>query len=70
MDMMNFHKEKCAAVTIAVTQVQNPSAYGVIEYDEDLYAQSFTEEPEPSEIKLNYINAGIYLNLLIFNVIY
>ena len=60
-DMMKFHKEKCAAVTIAVTQVQNPSAYGVIEYDEDLYAESFTEKPEPSEIKSNYINAGIYI---------
>src|SRR5660397_161599 len=30
IDMMKFHKEKCAAVTIAVTQVENPSAYGVI----------------------------------------
>lgn len=60
-DMIKFHKEKSAAVTIAVTQVEDPSAYGVIEYDENLYAESFTEKPEPSEIKSNYINAGIYI---------
>ena len=61
VDMMKFHKEKCAAVTIAVTQVENPSAYGVIEYNENLYAESFTEKPKLSEIKSNYINAGIYI---------
>ncbi len=61
IDMMKFHKEKCASVTIAVTQVKNPSAYGVIEYNENLYAESFTEKPKLSEIKSNYINAGIYI---------
>lgn len=60
-DMMKFHKEKAAAVTIAVTQVENPSNYGVIEYNEKLFAESFTEKPKPSEIKSNYINAGIYI---------
>ena len=60
-DMLKFHKEKHASVTIAVTKVENPSHYGVIEYNEDLYAESFTEKPKPSEIKSNYINAGIYI---------
>lgn len=61
MDMIKFHKEKHASVTIAVTKVENPSAYGVIEYDENLYAKSFTEKPKLSQIKSNYINAGIYI---------
>jgi mannose-1-phosphate guanylyltransferase len=60
-EMMEFHKKMKSAVTIAVTQVANPSAFGVIEYDDNLYAKSFIEKPEPSEIKSNYINAGIYL---------
>ena len=60
-DMIKFHKVKHAAVTIAVTQVENYSAYGVIEYNEHLYAQSFIEKPKLSEIKSNYINAGIYI---------
>ena len=60
-DMMKFHKEKSASVTIAVTQVENPSAYGVIEYNDNLYASSFTEKPKLTDIKSNYINAGIYI---------
>ena len=60
-DMMKFHKDKRAAVSIAVTQVEDPSAYGVIEYNEHYYAESFTEKPKISEIKSNYINAGIYI---------
>ncbi|HVI40309.1 MAG TPA: NDP-sugar synthase, partial [Anaerovoracaceae bacterium] len=61
IDMLKFHKEKCASVTIAVTRVEDPCQYGVIEYNNDLYAESFTEKPKPSEIKSNYINAGIYI---------
>ena len=34
LNLIKFHKEMKAAVTIAVTKVCNPSAYGVIEYDE------------------------------------
>ena len=30
--MIRFHKEKKALATIAVTQVDNPSDYGVIEH--------------------------------------
>jgi len=58
-DMIKFHEQKRAAITIAATQVENSSAYGVIEYSANLYAQSFTEKPKHSEIKSNYINAGI-----------
>jgi len=59
--MMKFHKEKCASVTIAVTKVENPADYDVIEYNENLYAESFIQKPMLSEIKSNYINAGIYI---------
>jgi len=61
VEMINFHKEKKAAVTIATTKVSNPSEYGVIEYGADLYAKSFTEKPKLSAIKSNLINAGIYI---------
>lgn len=60
-DMIKFHKEKAAAVTIAAVQVENPSDYGVIEYNEDFYAKAFTEKPENLPVKANSINAGIYI---------
>ncbi|MFT8315557.1 MAG: NDP-sugar synthase [Clostridium sp.] len=60
-DMIEYHKSKKADVTIAVTAVRNPTAYGVIEYDENNYAKSFVEKPSPNQITSNYINAGIYI---------
>lgn len=59
--MIAFHKERKADVTIAVTYVENPSMYGVIEYDDKDYVLSFKEKPSPQEITSNYINAGIYI---------
>jgi len=60
-DMMRFHKEKGAVATIAVTQVDNPSSYGVIEQDEDGYVTAFKEKPLPHESNSNLINAGVYI---------
>lgn len=57
--MMRYHRRKKADVTIAVTRVNNPSAYGVIEYDADGYAVSFREKPQ--EIVSHFINAGVYI---------
>jgi mannose-1-phosphate guanylyltransferase len=60
-DMMKFHKEKNSAVTIALAKVENPADYGVIEYNKDFFVESFSETPEHSAVKSNYINAGIYI---------
>ncbi|XOQ44615.1 MAG: UTP--glucose-1-phosphate uridylyltransferase [Clostridium sp.] len=60
-DLVRFHKQKQADVTIAVTRVPNPSNYGVIEYDEFGFATTFTEKPKPGEAKSDFINAGIYV---------
>ena len=57
--MMRFHRQKKADVTIAVTQVENPSAYGVIEYDSNDYATSFREKPKT--VSSHLINAGVYI---------
>ncbi|PKM71763.1 MAG: nucleotidyltransferase [Firmicutes bacterium HGW-Firmicutes-16] len=60
-ELIKYHKAKSAAVTIAVTRVDNPSLYGVIEYNKNGYAVTFTEKPEADKIKSNYINAGVYV---------
>ncbi len=60
-DLIEFHRNHSAAVTIAVTEVDDPSAYGVIEYDRHGYAVSFTEKPPADQIRSNLINAGIYV---------
>jgi mannose-1-phosphate guanylyltransferase len=59
--MLEFHKKSKAIATIAVTKVENPSAYGVIACDKKGYAKSFIEKPEPNEDASHYVNAGIYI---------
>ena len=61
MKLIEFHKTKGALATIAVTEVSDPSMYGVIEYDTNGYAVSFIEKPKPEQIFSNFINAGIYI---------
>ncbi|MDK2799808.1 MAG: mannose-phosphate guanylyltransferase [Clostridiales bacterium] len=59
--LIKYHKSKSALATIVVTNVKNPSQYGVIEYDQEDYITSFKEKPQPHEITSNYINAGVYV---------
>ena len=59
--MLQLHKKKKAAVTIAVTYVEHPEKYGVIEEDEDGYINAFKEKPNPGESDSHLINAGVYI---------
>jgi len=59
--MIDYHKSKKALATIAVTDVRDPSIYGVIEYDQNGYALSFIEKPKPGVTTSKSINAGIYI---------
>lgn len=59
--MIEFHKSKQSIATIAVTEVKDPSMYGVIEYDSNGYAITFKEKPKVGETSSKSINAGIYI---------
>jgi len=60
-DMVAFHQRKNAKVTIALTQVDNPCAFGVVETNSDGRIQNFIEKPGPDQVTSNWINAGIYI---------
>lgn len=55
------HRRRRAAATIVLTPVDNPSAYGLVETDEDGNVRRFLEKPDPDEITCDTINAGIYV---------
>ena len=55
------HRERQAKATIVLTPVENPSAYGLVETDDDGNIQRFVEKPRPEAITTNHINAGIYI---------
>jgi mannose-1-phosphate guanylyltransferase len=59
--MIDFHRQRRAAATIAVTPVDDPTAYGLIETDDKGRISRFTEKPSREEVTTNMINAGIYV---------
>jgi len=59
--MIDFHRQRRAAVTIAVTPVEDPTPYGLIETDDRGRISRFTEKPSRAQVTTNMINAGIYI---------
>ncbi|MBI2143123.1 NTP transferase domain-containing protein [Candidatus Woesearchaeota archaeon] len=59
-DMYLFHKENKALVTIALTTVDNPSAYGVAKMQGGRILE-FVEKPKKDEAPSNLINSGLYM---------
>jgi mannose-1-phosphate guanylyltransferase len=56
-----FHRDRHAAATIALTPVDDPSAFGVVPCDSDGRVEAFIEKPPPGQAPTNYINAGFYV---------
>ncbi len=59
--MIGFHREMKAKATVALTPVDDPTHYGLIETDDQGRITRFLEKPEPSQITTNMINAGTYV---------
>jgi len=59
--MIDFHRERKAAATIAVTPVDDPTAYGLIETSDGGRISRFIEKPRREQVTTNMINAGIYV---------
>jgi mannose-1-phosphate guanylyltransferase len=60
-DMMEQHKRNKAMLTIALTPVEDPTSYGLVETDSQNRILRFLEKPNPDEITTNMINAGTYI---------
>ena len=59
--MLNFHLKCNSRATIALTKVDNPQAYGLVETNNSLRVTRFIEKPKAEEITTNFINAGTYI---------
>ena len=59
--MMDLHCEKKASASIALTPVEDPTIYGVVETDAGNRVKRFVEKPSWDEVTTNMINAGIYI---------
>ena len=59
--MLRFHEERGAQATIALTEVDDPSAFGVVPTRADGEVVGFIEKPPRDLAPTNWINAGIYI---------
>jgi mannose-1-phosphate guanylyltransferase len=59
--LVAFHRDRGAEATVALTPVEDPSAFGVVPTDEEGRVVAFIEKPPPGEAPTNLINAGTYV---------
>jgi mannose-1-phosphate guanylyltransferase len=59
--MLQSHKSSNAEITDALSEVQNPSRFGVVELDAASRIVRFVEKPSRTDAPSRLINAGIYL---------
>jgi len=60
-ELVQFHKEKGGICTLALTEVEDPSQYGVVILDNDNKIMGFQEKPLMGEAKSKLANSGIYV---------
>ena len=60
-DMMARHRKAKPKVSIALTPVDNPTVYGVVETDASGIVKRFVEKPSWDKVTTNMINAGVYI---------
>ncbi len=60
-DLLSFHLEKKALMTIALTRVMDVERYGIAEMNEDSRIFRFIEKPKNHETRSKLANTGIYV---------
>lgn len=59
--LLDFHREKGAALTIVLREVQNVEGLGLADIDKCGRIQRFVEKPEPKDAPSNLANTGLYV---------
>jgi mannose-1-phosphate guanylyltransferase len=58
---MEQHERTGARATLALTPVEDPTAYGLVRLDDSGAVTEFVEKPAPDQIDTNNISAGVYV---------
>lgn len=59
--LIDTHRSKGGLATITLSEVEDPSRFGVVEFDETGRATAFVEKPAPGTSSSRWINAGTYV---------
>jgi mannose-1-phosphate guanylyltransferase / phosphomannomutase len=60
-ELVKFHQQKGAMVTVALSRVPNPLEFGIVILDEDGRIQRFLEKPTWGQVFSDTVNTGIYV---------
>jgi NDP-sugar pyrophosphorylase family protein len=60
-DLIRFHREKGAMMTIVLREVQNVEGLGIADIDENSRIRCFVEKPLPKDAPSNLANTGLYV---------
>jgi NDP-sugar pyrophosphorylase family protein len=60
-DLIRFHREKEALMTIVLREVQNVEGLGIADIDKNRRIRRFVEKPLPKDAPSNLANTGLYV---------
>jgi NDP-sugar pyrophosphorylase family protein len=60
-NLLDFHREKGAALTIVLREVQNVEGLGIADIDKNGCIKRFVEKPAPKDAPSNLANTGLYV---------
>jgi mannose-1-phosphate guanylyltransferase/phosphomannomutase len=60
-DLLRFHKDNGALVTVGLTRVPDPLEFGIVIADDDGRIQRFLEKPTWGQVFSDTVNTGIYV---------
>jgi NDP-sugar pyrophosphorylase family protein len=60
-DLIQFHREKGAVMTIVLREVQNVEGLGIADIDKNSRIRRFVEKPQPKDAPSNLANTGLYV---------
>ncbi|MFY9862632.1 MAG: mannose-1-phosphate guanyltransferase [Trebonia sp.] len=60
-EMVRFHRENGALVTVGLTRVPDPLEFGIVIADEDGRIQRFLEKPTWGQVFSDTVNTGVYI---------
>jgi NDP-sugar pyrophosphorylase family protein len=59
--LIDYHKEKCSALTIVLREVNNVEGLGIADIDKNGCIKRFVEKPLPKDAPSNLANTGLYV---------
>jgi NDP-sugar pyrophosphorylase family protein len=60
-DLIRFHREKGALMTIVLREVENVEGFGIADIDKNSRIRQFVEKPLPKDAPSNLANTGLYV---------